>query len=390
MAVADSGGGEAQAQEASKALMDTVKFLQQELSRQFEEQVLTELFLQSPFSADFAPENRAKLLFQEIDIEWKIRQENHEADLFSKGTKTIHEVRNKRGDKTLSDEDLMYTHPALFGATPPHKTLLDTEYGDKYAQQEGKVAHATTVETVTKTSQPGAPAKKTHTKPIVPGHAKSTGSAAKRDSIKSAGTNSNIVKKKAQDSLELTDAQQAQGIKDRFTFAINGLKDENKSVNKLGIMFATKSAYDEIKSNMKDKLYQGIEDAYTDLGLDYSNIKIQHDIFSPLDKLRDDVSEKLSKDSSYVNKGANRLAITNKTEQSRAYNYGYSLACLENNINKFVICTMADSLSSEGTELLGKEISVTRENILEVIPPFHPNSNLTLKCVNNTKIEDDK
>jgi hypothetical protein len=82
MSVAGGGGGETAAQEASKTLLDTVKFIQQELSRQFKQEVLLELALQSPYNDILVDKsNMPELVFQEIDIEWKIRQENHEADL---------------------------------------------------------------------------------------------------------------------------------------------------------------------------------------------------------------------------------------------------------------------------------------------------------------------
>jgi hypothetical protein len=379
MSVADGGGGETQAQEASKTLMDTVKYIQQEISRQFFEEVLLELTLQSPYNTILTDKaNTPKLVFQEIDIEWKIRQENHEADLFAKGTKTIHEVRNKRGDKTLSDEDLMYTHPALYGPQPPHKTLLDTPYGDKHAEQEGKVAHATTVETVTNTSQPGTPSKKTHTKPII-GSKGPSKSAATNDPIKTSKSNSNIVKKKATDSVEITDAQEMQDIKNRFSMSIEGLKSEHKYSNRLNIIFATKSIYDEIKGNMKERMYQGIEDACSDLGIDYDNVRVQHNIFSSIDSLRDNVSNEVAKDINYLNKAANRVAITNRTEQSRAYNYGYALMAVNNNKNKFVICSDSDNLSDDSFELLGSELDINLTNILDKIPPFKPNSRLKIR-----------
>jgi len=363
MSVADAGNL-GSAQEASKTLIDTVKFIQQELSRQFEETILLELALQSPF--DNILKDKAsfpKLIFQEIDIEWKIRQENHDADLFTKGTKTVHEIRNKRGDKTLSDDDLMYTHPALFGQQPPHATMLNTSVGDEFAKLQQKI-------------DPPKPAAGSTAKPA----SKSSSSGKKKDIIKSNKSNSNIVKKKAKDSINILDSTSL-SLKDEFVSTMSELKNKNKSESKINIIFATKYIYSEIKDNMKNAMRQGIEDACRDLGIENTNIKIEHDLFSKLDVLRDDVADKIYRDDSYIPRAANRIAITDRTETIRAKNYGYAMACLENNINKFTVCSSVSDVSNEDDALIGSEIEIDRTNILNTIPPFHPNSNKIIKAI---------
>lgn len=374
MSVAGGAGGETSAQSVSNTLIDSVKFIQDELAKQFEEHVIIELSLQSPFDDILAPENRPKLKFEEIDIEWKIRQENHEADLFAKGSKTIHEVRNKRGDKTLSDDDMMYLHGSMFGSTPAHPVMLNTEYGDKYVEQEGRLAHATTVETTTTTNQAGSPAKKTHVKPV----SGPTQSAAKRDSIKSAGTNSNIVKKKATDSIRLNDTQDSISLKDKFISAVSKLKDDNKINKKFNLVFATKYIYDDIKNNMIKKINDGVEDASYDLGVDSSNIKVTHNIFGKLNDLRDSVCDMVFKDPSTINKAANRIALTDRTEQARGYNYGVFLAALNSGAEKLVIYHDLEDLSDDSSEHIGKELDVANIRI-EDLPPYRPNQRLYVR-----------
>lgn len=363
MSVADAGNL-GSAQEASKTLMDSVKFIQQELSRQIQENILIELLLQSPYANNIGEdEYMPRLSFEEVDTEWKIRQENHEADLFAKGTKTIHEVRNKRGEKTLSDEDLMYTHPALFSNQIPHKTALDTQYGDKVAAHEGKIAHATAVETVTKTSQPGAPTKKTHTKPVTGGK-----SAANNDPIKTSKSNSNIVKKKAHDFL-LEDSLGENNIREQFIDSISKLQDSN--ANKINLIFAIKNIYDDIKTQAKESIKLGIEDASKDLEVEELDIRVEENIFKNLDSIRDDISDKLYKDPSYINKAANRVAMAYRTEKVRGYNYGVYLAAKSAGRDKLVIYSGVNELSDDSMELLGKEIDIA--NGISELPPFRAN-----------------
>lgn len=341
----------------SKQLVDSVKYVQQELSDQFKSMILTELALQSPFNDILSEDNMPILSFEEVDLEWKIRQENHNADLFTKNVKTIHEVRDTHGDKTISDEDLMYTHGALFGAQPPNKTMLDTRYGDQYAELQKKI-------------DPPKPATGS-----TPSKSKSKGSAAKRDSIKSSKTNSNIVKKKAYDSL-----QDSISIKDQFIQAVTKLQDEEKAT-KINISFLTKHIYDSIKLSIVDSFKEGLQDGADQLGLEDYSTKIEDNIFSHLDELRDDISSKLYKDPSYLSKAANRIAITDRTEKSRAYNYGiYSIAKAEGK-DKLIVVSEADLISEDSTEYLGKEIDLTKENY-KALPPFRPNqTSLKLKIV---------
>lgn len=367
------------AEGVSKQLIDLVKYVQQELAEQFKENVLIEMALQSPFDNILDKGIMPEFKFEEVDLEWKIRYENHEADLYTKNTKTIHEIRNNRGEKTLSDDDLMYTHGALYGDVPT-KTKLDTGYGDALVQHEGKLAHATTVETTTTTSQAGSPPKKTHTKPVA---GKTTQSAATKDPIKSSGTNSNIVKRKIKDSLQ--DSLSANSLKEEFVSVISKLQDNNKA-NKLNIVFATKYIYDKIKEDMIDSIKIGMQQAANDLSLEDYDTRIQHNIFESLDKLRDDLADKLYNDPAYLNKAANRIAITDKTESIRALNYGYALTAINNKHSKFKIVSDSDILSQESSELLGTELELNNNNILEKIPPFKPNSSLMIKVVTGEQV----
>jgi hypothetical protein len=375
-----SEANKSSAENASEQVIDYVKDIQQDVSEQFKQMILTELLLQSPFSMNelFDPENEVTLKFEEVDIEWKVRTENHEADLFAKGVNTIHETRNKMNKKDITDDDLMYTFAGLYQpGEPPGPAYLNSQHGDKYIQRLQQIAHAEAVPTTTTTTGGGSPAKKTHvkphTQPLKP--AKTTQSAAKADPIKTSKTNSNIVKHK--DELKILDHFMVQ---DQLTSLVTSLNGKSDSQKKLSIMIGTKLLYDNIKSNMNDAIRLGSEKAYEDLNMDNCGIRISHDLFTKVDRLRDDVSSMILKDENSVNRVSTRILTADRTEAQRAYNYGYAKTLLDNGVNKFIIYSDSEEVSEDSAQYIGKEVELNFTNITEVIPPFRPNSKLKIKA----------
>jgi hypothetical protein len=320
----------------SSQIIDSVKFIQQELAQQFKELILDEIMLQSQYNDIFDEETEVKLVFQETDLEWKIRSENHEADLFQKGIKTIHETRNKMGHKTISDEDL--------------ENYTSTGISNKFALQQEEL--------------------------------KNKLSAADNDPVKSAKSNSNIVKHK---DMLLQDKIESISLQDEFKAAIEEIySKKGDKPNKLDIILATKYIYDSIKSNMIDSVKNGVKDASKDLNIEDSDIDLQHNIFGNLDSIRDEIVDLVYKDKNNINKAAIRVATANRTNSYKAYNYGYALTGISNGSNKFVIHhNTSTDISSDSMDLLGKELELNTGSILRDIPPYRPNQRVYLRIKKN-------
>jgi hypothetical protein len=87
----------------SRALIDGVKHIQDSLEDQFYQYVLSELLLESTFPIDVLEEkNIVWLRFEEIDIESKIKQEEHAKDLFKASGITLSEFRETLGRDPIS------------------------------------------------------------------------------------------------------------------------------------------------------------------------------------------------------------------------------------------------------------------------------------------------
>jgi hypothetical protein len=350
-----SGIGGNTADSMSKQLMDAVRFIQQEVTRQFDEQVLTEMVLSSPFGYSALKQGiRPSLKFEEIDLEWQIRKENHHADQFTKGVLTVDEVRDPRGLKTLNEETEKRTQTHMYGDLHPHKINLEQQ---KIDQAQTKIDQ----------------------------------SAAKADLVKKNKSNSNITKSKRVRSSK-DDAEfliEDIDIAKEYLYKLELLDSMHPIGKRFNLKLETNDIYNTIKDRIKEQFARGMQDAISRLDVESFDIRQVADILSGLykniDKLSDDVSTKVCNDyKNYYQRAAIRVAMTDRTEQVRAYNCGFAFACIQNGITNFSIkhYDSEDIMSTCNIEIFD----------IEAIPPFHTNSKsiltLTDEKTNTVKVRD--
>jgi hypothetical protein len=112
------------AETMSRNLVDGVKDLQQVIEFFIDDKILDDLLLESTFGDDVLnEENRVHLKFKEIDVDYQIKIENHETDLFNKNAKTWDEARRAMGlepikmptpEEIEGGEDLSTRYPEWF------------------------------------------------------------------------------------------------------------------------------------------------------------------------------------------------------------------------------------------------------------------------------------
>jgi len=87
----------------SRALIDSVKSIQDDLEAQWDTFIISELLLESTFGLDVLEEhNMVHLQFAEIDIQNKIEQEKHAAELFKNYGLTFDEYRTRLSMEPIS------------------------------------------------------------------------------------------------------------------------------------------------------------------------------------------------------------------------------------------------------------------------------------------------
>ena len=346
----------------SNQLIDNVKYIQRELARQLKETLLLEMALQSPFGIEALREgNRPILKFEEIDLEWKIRKENHLTDQFTKGSLTIDEIRNEMGRDTLDDGLTTRTHPHMYGDLNP--TLLEAN------------------------RKPDPAGSMTSKKPKKKVAANSKKSSATRDLVKHAGSNSNITKSKRPKSKDAESTfliGDANSLRDTFRNTVQSLVEREKFDlgYKFNVKLSTRLIYNEIKSAAKDQFYNGLTDAVVALSETMTKEEIKllpkdmesrciSILYDEIDKLNDDVSEKISQDKGYANLASNRIATALGTSQVKYYNLAKALLLKENGINNLSFKKYNNETS------LRENISIADDDldtIIKKISPEHPNS----------------
>lgn len=314
----------------SRALISEARFIQQELTKQFDELILSEMCLQSPFGIEGLREGKKPTLkFEEIDLEWQIRKENHHADQFTKGVLTVDEVRDPRGLKSLDNSSLQRTFNKL------------------YNNNEGM------------------------------GAGKSTALKKKPDLVKASGTTSNIVKGKnikhhdGEDFI-LNDVDLTLSFNDVMSL----LTDISPTGKKFNIKAHVHNIYQTIKERITTQFINGIKDftEEDDVTLSDSENIILNTLHDSVDILCNDVIDSLYKDKDYIRKAATRISTTNRTEQVKAYNIGYCICALANNKNKFNLVDYSNQDTVVDT------ITLDKFNIKK-IPPYHPNQKLIVKAI---------
>jgi hypothetical protein len=325
------------AQSMSSQLVDSVRHIQQEFTRQFDSMILNEIMLHSPFGINGLKEGfRPTLKFEEIDIEWQIRKENHAADQFTKGVMTIDEVRNPRGLKTLDQNSEKRTQMHMYGDLNPAVLAQEQEKLDQ--------------------------------------------SAAKADLIKKNKTNSNTTKSTRKKSKSHKDSadfliEDEQNLAVMFKDAVDNIKSEHPIGKKFNLKLYTKFVYAKLKDRVEQKFADGITDAILDTGhedFDFKNASYLLDgILDKITKLGDDVTNRIAENFDYSMQASSRVRIADRTEQVRAYNYAYAAVCQDAGITTF-------SIRSYDSEDYTENITIT-DSIETCIPPFHPNSKQIIK-----------
>lgn len=347
----DMGEGDP-TQGASSQLIDSVKYIQQQLANQFSEKILLDLMLQSEYSYLLLEEISSipKLSFNEIDIQWQIRKENHIADLFSKNILTFDEARNSMGRKTSDEETLNNTYFGLF-----KQKELDRKF--ELSQQKMSNNHNTDPSNI------------------------------KMDSVKSTKSNSNITKS-LRDSLDISEKSPVDFIK-KFSFNEIEIYKARIESAKNGILektFLIKDIANEIVKYMME---------VRDYSIEFFKLESNEDIeildkgFTLPSNIEEVVKEKITEiiidgysNGDSTNRIMSRINTTLLTCQIYSYNFTYATCAKINNINSVVVYSLSEIPSNDTSEYIGKIINLEiEEDYASAIPPYRPNSKQFIKVL---------
>lgn len=102
------GGAKQDADSMESQAHDTVKHIQKTMSTFVENYMLNELLLEGGFNPILKPDDRVEFVFNEINIETKIKVENHEMAKFQSNLITFEEMRRGLGKREETDIEDLY------------------------------------------------------------------------------------------------------------------------------------------------------------------------------------------------------------------------------------------------------------------------------------------
>lgn len=396
----------------SRNLIDDTKADQREIGAQFFNSIIRELILESTFDQKdlFTAENKVLLKFNEIDLEARIKKENHYADIFIKNVITHPEMRIKCGLKPFEGEawPTSNSKPRMF--TKGDGDYAVTNYGlferdkiilqsiDEPGTDASKAVSKSTASKNNTSSSSGSTSKSSFSNKAVSSKNNPSNQHGKRGAPK---TNRDSYDMSSLPSLAILFSQRLP-LKDTF----DSLKqDIAKLVRERGLSlkesnFIIDTGFTTAKNklvNLSKRAYRiGLEDAGTDITyvkLAIADAIIQSHVEKYVYKLKDNLVTTLKRHTvrsySIRNEDAisveavfkalgHRSVMIDNSEIMRAYNYGLASGYRVNGFveiesvrNNDTPCAICDTYT-----LNYKESDVI---IYEELPPLHPNCTCTMQ-----------
>lgn len=144
------GGAKQDADSMEEQVHNRVKDMQAVFSLQFQNAVINELLIEGGYNPVINEDDIVGMVFNEINLDTKVKMENHEINKFEKNAITYSELRNHLGEKQEVDDDELYTNKF----TQKHK-LEQIKASSKSAQDLLKLKYKLEKESATESSTNG-------------------------------------------------------------------------------------------------------------------------------------------------------------------------------------------------------------------------------------------
>lgn len=369
-------------------LFDGVKEFQRVFQRAFEFLIINELLFEGGFDPILNPDDEVHFTFAEIQLDAKIKIENHAVQLFMQNAITHEEMRAMMGLDPISDEGRLFFN--MIGAVQAAQaTAGAASAGENDNKPENQ--HV-------KKDSPGNPKRESD-----------SGDTAKTTTIEeSLQENSPNGLTDNKGMVNLTSELTIEGYYNTMKTTWGNLRDDVVSMLQAGRTeaeikgFATELVRRSLRAHsnthVKDAMNRGVDSARVELNktinpsLSFNLLldKISNESTKYVDRLINDVDKLISK--AYVekemkdkvtnvmgafNSNEYRLSFIAKTELYRAYNYGRAVAAKEAGLQNVTV--HHENGCNTCMEKAFEEISLTGVDLIEALPPHHPNCTCLVK-----------
>jgi len=390
------------AQTMSRNLIDDTKADQKEFGSQFFSFVIRELLLESTFSdrTILDDENQVYLKFKEIDFEARMAKENHYLDMFLKNMMTHGEARIAMGREPFEGEGwpTANSKPKMF--TKGDGDFSQTNYG---LIERDKIILQSLDEPGTDTAKSEAKSRTTanKTKPAGGNSVSNKNKPANQHGTRSsAKTNKDSHVIPSLDNVYRQRPPLLRTFLDTKADMVMLTKVQGVSMKKIKLNLDI--AFTEAKDRLVILCQQAYRTGLADTGrfsyevkTDSANLKIQTHVERYVYKLKDDVLERIDKNTVKERELRNedsvfmgfvfdafkhRAEMIDDSEVMRAYNYGLASGHRLNGFKKMAPsrngdtdCAICDRHSLEYTD--------TDVIIYEELPPLHPYCTCTMEII---------
>lgn len=372
----------------SAEMVDGVKTFQSIFALIMQTFIINELLFEGGYDPIANPEHEVEFIFHEIELDSKIKKENHIIQMFVQNAITHEEMRQLMGLDPVADEGRLYFNLVTI------PIAVQTAEASAAASAQTDAANNAGANKDQPTNQNG--------KQGSPGGAKTS-----RSSTDNAGLQENAANNLTSSTLrvnlhsELGISSHTESMKKVWAsykqdvLTMTQQKRSKDHIKAFGTELARQQLHFTTQKHITDAFTKGVLHASTELGVTAPNVLARLEATRLVDKskfylnrLVDDMEKMIQKameseeTPALINGAFNsnefRLAFTAANELHRAYNYGRAVLAKGQGITEGKI-TVYEGDCATCSALSGKPISLNDPNLLDAVPPHHPNCSCTIE-----------
>jgi SPP1 gp7 family putative phage head morphogenesis protein len=377
-------------------LFDSVKEFQRSFSMQFQQKVVNEILFEGGYDPTLNPQDQVLFEFEEIELDAKIKKENHLMQIFMQNGITYEEMRQDMGRDIQVDESRLFSNMFIATATAASNGAVSdtttTGGGSSAGTGKGTAASKATGGAASQGNNQNKPANQ-HGKQLSPSKPKASVSEKVDEKVLT----------EAKEVVTLTTELPIKSYEQAMKKFWDALSDDVVSRVKRGDTLTEIKAYaieltrqslnsktrQYVTSAMMKGLVSGREElkkaGHKGTSVHFAVSQIEKQAGKYVNSLIDDVihlvtaaqkkeavEDQLASVRGAFNSITYRLSFIAQTELNRAYNYGLAIAAKEAGL-KEVHTAGHEHACEECAKKNGEAIVLTDHNLIDVIPPHHPN-----------------
>jgi hypothetical protein len=380
----------------SSEMIDGVKEFQSTFKNIFQREIIAELLFEGGYDPVLNREHEVTFHFIEIELDSKIKKENHAVQLFTQNAITHEELRTMIGFDPIMDENRLYYRMVTI------PTAVETAASSSDAGDDADSANAQGQNKDQPTNQNG-----TQSSP------KASASGKKGDLSESfedfsakALTESDVMvnlhsELKIQLAYESLKSMWHASRDDIMNMVREGKTKEH--IEGFVVQLVNQNMKSKIEKHILESYYVGLSHAQqkmmTSLNVSKSYMgvnklnpistsftarlvtEMRDNIFKYLDE--EDMVTRLSKTMGFFNSNEYRLSFITKTEMYRAYNYGLAIAARDSGHETIRVIHEANCEACKDKD---EVIELHRHDLLDAIPPHHTNCACIIKLESEEEV----